>query len=316
MVAAGGFGTKLPCIASHEGTGTVVATGSAVSDFKKGDRVMAGLPRNRCGHCHDCLGPDNFKHYCRNVKGYGGISVDGAFAEYMVADARESSKVPDKVSFETAAPLECAGVTIWRGVLQAGLKAGETIALVGAGGGLSHLGCQFARALGLQVIGIDARDEGLELAKTSGAKVVVDARQGKDKVIEEVHKVTNGMGADATINISDHAEAASLACAVTKMHGTMVQIAQPDLVSIPYPELIFRDVHVKGTLISSRAEAHRMLALVAEHNITVKNNPFFGLRDIPKLVELAHSGKMAGKGVVVIEDGEIEKVKAGKAGSL
>lgn len=61
--------------------------------------------------------------------------MDGAFAEYMIADARESSKVPDRVSFETAAPLACAGVTVWRGVLQVDLKAGETVALVGAGGG-------------------------------------------------------------------------------------------------------------------------------------------------------------------------------------
>ncbi len=199
MVTAGGFGTRLPCIASHEGTGIVVAFGTAVSNFQKGDRVMAGLPRNRCGHCHDCLGTDNYKHYCRNVEGYGGITLDGAFAEYMIADARESSKVPDRVSFETAAPLACAGVTVWRGVLQVNLKAGKTVALVGAGGGLGHLGCQFARALGLQVVGIDARDEGLELAKASGANVVIDARQGKDKVIEEVQKVTNGMGADATV---------------------------------------------------------------------------------------------------------------------
>ncbi len=250
------------------------------------------------------------------MEGYGGITLDGAFAEYMIADARESSKVPDKVSFETAAPLACAGVTIWRGVLQAELKAGETIALVGAGGGLGHLGCQFARALGLQVIGIDARDEGLELARASGANVVIDARQGKEKVVEEVQKVTNGAGADATVNVSDNAEAAALACAVTKMHGTMIQIAQPELVSIPHAEFIFRDIHVKGSLISSRAEAQRMLDLVAEHNITVKRNPFFGLKEIPNLVELAHSGKMAGKGVVVVDEKEIEKVKAGRAGPL
>jgi propanol-preferring alcohol dehydrogenase len=113
--------------------------------------------------------------------------------------------------------------------------------------------------------------------------------------------------------VSDNVEAAVLACAVTKMHGTMVQIAQPDLVSLPYPELIFRDVRVKGSLISSRSEAQRMLDLVAEHNITVKTNPFFGLKEIPRLVELAHSGKMAGKGVVFVEEKEIEKLRAGTA---
>ena len=220
------MGTKLPCIASHEGTGVVVATGSAVTDFEKGDRVMSGLPRNRCGHCRDCLGDENYRQYCPNISGHLGVTLDGAFAEYHVADSRESCIIPDKVSFETAAPLACAGCTVYRGILQTELKKGETVALVGAGGGLGHLGCQFAKALGLVVIGIDARDEGLALAKESGADVIVDARLEKDQVIDLVNSVTNGTGADATVNLSDSSDAAALACAVTRMHGTMIQIAQ------------------------------------------------------------------------------------------
>lgn len=226
MVQSGIMGTSLPCIASHEGTGVVIAIGSNITDFKKGDRVMAGLPRNRCGHCSNCLGPETYQHYCPNISGHVGVTLDGAFAEYMVVDGRESCILPDKVSFETAAPLACAGCTVWRGVLQANLKKGEMIALVGAGGGLGHLGCQFAKALGLVVVAIDARDEGLALAKENGADVVVDARQDKEKVVEEVMKVTNGMGVDATVNVSDAEGAAALSCAVTKMHGTMIQIAQ------------------------------------------------------------------------------------------
>ncbi len=146
MVSAGLMGTKLPCIGSHEGAGTVVQLGSSVTDLEKGDRVMAGLPRNRCGHCADCLGDENYRHYCPNLAGHVGVTLDGAFAEYMIVDGRESSKIPDEVSFETAAPLACAGCTIWRGILQTELKKGETVAIVGAGGGLGHLGCQFAKA--------------------------------------------------------------------------------------------------------------------------------------------------------------------------
>ena len=122
--------------------------------------------------------------------------------------------------------LACAGCTIFRGILQTELKSGETLALVGAGGGLGHLGCQFAKAMGLEVVGIDARDEGLALAKESGADVVIDARHEKETVVQRVREVTNGMGADATVNVSDSQEAAALACAVTRMHGWMVQIAQ------------------------------------------------------------------------------------------
>lgn len=78
--------------------------------------------------------------------------------------------------------------------------------------------------MGLQVIGIDARDEGLELTRANGADVVIDARKGKDQVVQEVHRVTNGEGADATCNVSDAKTAAALACAVTKTHGKMIQV--------------------------------------------------------------------------------------------
>jgi propanol-preferring alcohol dehydrogenase len=226
MVSAGDFSTKLPCTASHEGAGTVVAVGDSVTEFKPGDRIMCGLMTHPCGHCGDCLGPENYSQYCANNGGAIGVNRDGAFAEYVLVDSRSSAKLPDSVSFETAAPLACAGCTVWRGVLQSGLKAGEWIAFVGSGGGLGHLGIQFARALGLNVIGIDARDEGLELSKEAGAHLVVDARKGDKSVVGEVGKVTNGMGADATVNVSDAKTASATACAVTKMHGLMVQIAQ------------------------------------------------------------------------------------------
>lgn len=228
MVSAGVFGTKLPCTASHEGAGTVASVGSSVQGFSLGDRIMCGIFRNMCGVCSDCQGPENYSQYCPNNEGGIGVHIDGAFADYVIVDSRMACKLPDKVSFTTAAPLACAGCTIFRGVLQANLVqgSGEWLAIVGSGGGLGHLGIQFAKALGLNVIGIDARDEGLELSKATGADIVIDARIGNEKVVEQVKKVTGGNGADATVNVSDAKSAAATACAVTKMHGLMVQIAQ------------------------------------------------------------------------------------------
>ena len=286
---------------------------------------MCGLMTHPCGRCGDCLGPEKYSQYCANNGGAIGVHRDGAFAEYVLVDSRSSAKLPPSVSFETAAPLACAGCTVWRGVLQSGLKAGEWLAIVGSGGGLGHLGIQFARALGINVVGIDAREEGLELSRKAGAHVVVDARKGDKAVVEEVHKVTNGAGTDATINVSDAKTAAATACAVTKLHGLMVQIAQvsttpfrrgdlltsqqPEQVSIPFHEFIFRDIRVQGSLICSPEEAKRMLDVVAEHKISVHTNPFQGLEKIPELVELAHSGKMSGKGIVIVDPEQIEKEK-------
>ena len=226
MVSRGQFPTKLPCIASHEGSGTVVRLGSKVTALKVGDRAMADIPANRCQECDDCRGPEVYRQYCQHIDGYVGVTIDGAFAEYMRADSRESCVIPDGVSFETAAPLACAGCTIYRALLQTGLRAGMTVGIVGAGGGLGHIGIQMGKAMGLRVVGVDARDEALKLAKECGADVVIDVRKKKEEIVNEVHEVTGGKGVDASITISDHQTAAALACAITVMHGTMVQIAQ------------------------------------------------------------------------------------------
>jgi propanol-preferring alcohol dehydrogenase len=230
MVSAGTMGTSLPCTGSHEGSGTVVSVGPSVQDFQPGDRVMAGIIYQLCGTCPDCLGPENYTQYCARSGGYLGVTTHGHFAEYVRIDARMAARLPDEVSFETAAPLACAGVTIYRGVVLSGVKKGEWLTMTGSGGGLGHLGVQFAKALGLNVIGIDARDEGLELTRQGGADVVIDARKGHDEVVKQVHAVTNGEGATCTLNVSDANDAMKTACAITKMHGTVIQIAQ-----VPFP---------------------------------------------------------------------------------
>jgi propanol-preferring alcohol dehydrogenase len=309
MVQSGVFGTALPVTASHEGAGTVVAIGSSVQNFKVGDRVMSGIPLHPCGACHDCLGPEKQKQYCENIKGHVGVTTDGCFAEYARVDSRSSTVLPDAVSFMSAAPLACAGRTVWRAVLETELKAGEWVCFVGSGGGLGHLGVQFAKALGLNVIGIDARDEGLGLTREYGADVVVDARKGKEEAVKAVREVTGGTGADATVNLSDAASAAGLACAVTKMHGLMVQIAQPDNVEIPFTEVIFRDIRMRGSLICSPEESKSMLKCIAEHGVTVKTNPFYGLDKIEDLVSMVHGGKIQGKAIIVVDEEQIKREK-------
>lgn len=309
MVRAGVFASALPLTASHEGSGTVVALGSAVRNFSLGDRVMCGLPLHPCGSCADCLGPERQTQYCAIIEGHVGVTVHGCFAEYVRVDERSTTRLPDEVSFLSAAPLACAGRTVWRSVLETGLVAGEWVCFVGSGGGLGHLGVQFAKALGLRVVGIEAREEGLEVSKEYGADVVVDARRGKDEVVEAVKEVTGGRGVDATVNLSDASSAAALACAVTKMHGLVVQIAQPDVIEIPFQEVIFRDIRIRGSLICSPEESKSMLKCIAEHGVTVKTNPFHGLDKIEDLVEMVHGGKIQGKAVIVVDEDQIKKEK-------
>lgn len=172
-----------------------------------------------------------------------------------------------------------------------------------------HLGIQFAKALGMKVIGVDARDEGLELSKHYGADVVVDARKGKEEVVKQVQAVTGGEGADSTIVLSDHKDAASIGCGCTKMHHVLVQIAQPDQISVPFPEIIFRDIKIHGSLICSPQESVSMLDTIAKHGVTVTTNPFHGLDKIEELVEMVHGGKIKGKAVIVVDPQQIEDEK-------
>ena len=105
MVVKGVFGSKLPQTASHEGAGKVVARGSEVKNLEIGDRVMCGLNTHLCGKCRSCKGPEQNRHYCPNKGPMLGITGDGMFAEYCVTDAAQTNKLPDEVSFESAAPL-------------------------------------------------------------------------------------------------------------------------------------------------------------------------------------------------------------------
>ncbi|KAI7034135.1 HCP-like protein, partial [Hortaea werneckii] len=150
---------------------------------------------------------------------------------------------------------------------------------------------------------------GAGIGGENGADVVVDARKGKAEAVKEVHAVTNGHGADATVNLSDAETAAALACAVTKMHGLMVQVAQPTEIKIPFTELIFRDIRVRGSLVSSAEESKSMLKCIADHGVSVKTNPFQGLDKIHELVEMVHGGKIQGKALIVVDQEQIDKEK-------
>lgn len=181
---------------------------------------------------------------------------------------------------------------------------------LGAGGGLGHLGIQFARAKGINVIAIDARDEALKLCQKAGAKHILDARHIKGTAVEKVQALTDGLGLHAAINVSEHETAADTACAVTRMHGTMVQVAQPHRVCVAFQELVFRDIRIKGTLIAGQEYSQQLLDDVVKYDIKVKTNLFYGLEEVPKMVELAHSGKMRGKAVCVVDQAEFAKEKA------
>ena len=131
-----------PRTLGHEPVGEIVAAGAGVQTRKVGDRVGVPWIQTTCGRCEWCLRGKPM--FCAEQVGTGGL-MPGGHAEYMLAYADATMLLPDGLSYEQAAPIFCAGYTVWSGLRWADPKPYERIAVVGIGG-LGHLAVQYAKA--------------------------------------------------------------------------------------------------------------------------------------------------------------------------
>lgn len=163
-------GLEYPRIPGHEIAGRIDAVGSDVSLWKPGQRVGVGWHGGHCFICDSCRRGDFIN--CRNEK-ITAIHFDGGYAEYMIAGAEAVAAIPDALPAAEAAPLLCAGVTVFNALRNAGAQAGDTVAVQGIGG-LGHLGIQYARQMGFHTIAIGRGADKAELAKKLGAHAYID----------------------------------------------------------------------------------------------------------------------------------------------
>ncbi|KAF8587918.1 GroES-like protein [Ramaria rubella] len=292
------LGATLPMIPSHEGAGIVMAIGSEVTNFKIGDRVGTMAYKNPCGNCVDCQ--SGMRRVCESLQ-LCGVTVNGAAAEYMVADGFSTIPIPPSISFEAAAPLMCAGSTIYAGLKRADLQKGQMVAIIGVGG-LGHLGIQLAKCMGLRVVAVDVRQAPLDLAK--GLKhppdYVIDATKGIDNAIKEL----GGEGVDASIIAADANAAFEFGLDLTRKHGTFVAIGlSPEPMLVHYNHLIFRNLTLKGAQLGSPELTKEMVDLVVANDIEVKTRTYL-LEDIETLLQDYHKKSRAGKLVMRVSQDE------------
>jgi propanol-preferring alcohol dehydrogenase len=165
-------GLTLPRVPGHEVVGRIEALGSGVSRWKIGQRVGVGLIAGEDGVCEPCRRGDIVN--CQNPV-ISGVTVDGGYAEMMIAEARGLASIPDELSSAEAAPLLCAGITTYNALRNAGLRGGDLVAVQGIGG-LGHLGIQFARHMGFHTVAIGRGRDKEKLAKDLGAHVYIDTQ--------------------------------------------------------------------------------------------------------------------------------------------
>ena len=161
----------LPFIPGHEGVGFVAAVGAGVKYVKEGDRVGVPWLHTACGHCEHCI--TGWETLCDHQQ-MTGYTVNGGYAEYVLADPGYIGRLPANVGFTEIAPVLCAGVTVYKGLKVLDCKPGDWVVISGVGG-LGHLAVQYAKAMGFHVVGVDIHDGQLELAKQLGADMVINA---------------------------------------------------------------------------------------------------------------------------------------------
>src|SRR6516165_982030 len=167
----GQFPIDWPRVPGHELVGRIDALGSGVQGWAVGRRVGVGFLGGSCGYCDFCRNGDLVN--CRNQE-YTGIHHDGGYAEVMIAKASGLVSIPDDLSSVDAAPLLCAGLTTFSALRNAPAKAGDLVAVFGIGG-LGHLGVQYARHMGFEVVAIARGADKAELAKKLGAHHYIDS---------------------------------------------------------------------------------------------------------------------------------------------
>jgi 2-desacetyl-2-hydroxyethyl bacteriochlorophyllide A dehydrogenase len=163
-------GLQYPRVPGHEIAGRVDAVGAEVSNWKPGQRVGVGWHGGHCFVCDPCRRGDFI--LCQSEK-ITSLSFDGGYAEYMVAPAEAVAAIPDDLPADEAAPLLCAGITVYNSLRHAGARAGDLVAVQGIGG-LGHLGIQYARQMGFRTVGIGRGGDKEPLARKLGAHEYVD----------------------------------------------------------------------------------------------------------------------------------------------
>ena len=253
-----------PFVPGHEGVGIVERVGAGVTSRAVGDRVAIPWLGSACGTCEYCI--SGWETLCEAQQN-SGYSVDGAFAEYAVADAAYVVAVPETVSSFEASPLACAGVTTYKAIKVADVRPTDRVAVFGIGG-LGHLAVQYAQIFGGEVVAIDVEQAKLDLASRLGATHVVNARQ-----TDPVTAITQLGGVDVAVVLAVHPTVFEQAFASLRRGGRLVCVALPPenegAMQVPIFDTVLKGISIIGSIVGTRADLAEVFQLHAQGRTTV-----------------------------------------------
>ncbi|SCW01291.1 LAFE_0D09340g1_1 [Lachancea fermentati] len=286
--------TKLPLVGGHEGAGVVVAMGENVKGWKIGDLAGIKWLNGSCMACEYCekSAESNCPH--ADLSGY---THDGSFQQYATADAVQAARIPKGTDLAEVSPILCAGVTVYKALKTANLKAGDWVAISGAAGGLGSLAVQYAKAMGYRVLGIDGGEEKGKLAKKLGAEKFVDYTKHKD-LVEAVQEATNG-GPHGVINVSVSEGAMTASTQYVRPTGTVVLVGLPAgaVIKSEVFSHVIKSINIRGSYVGNRADTREAVDFFAR-GLVKSPIHVVGLSELPRVYDLMEKGKILGRYVV------------------
>ncbi|WP_020186167.1 alcohol dehydrogenase AdhP [Methylopila sp. 73B] len=247
----------VPFIPGHEGVGVVVGVGRSVKRVREGDRVGIPWLHTACGYCPHCR--TGWETLCGEQRNTG-YSVNGSFAEYALADPNYVGRIPDGLDWGPAAPILCAGVTVYKGLKETEVKPGEWVAVSGVGG-LGHMAVQYAKAMGMHVAAIDVHPDKLDLAASLGADIALNAKEVDPGA--ELQKRIGGVHGVLVTAVSP--AAFEQAFGVLRPHGTMALVGlPPGRFAMPIFDTVLKRITVRGSIVGTRQDLEEALEFAGD----------------------------------------------------
>lgn len=275
----------------HEAVGYVAAAGREVTNLKEGDPVGVPWLHDACGHCEYC--GTGWETLCETQHNTG-YSVDGGYADYVVAPAAYVGRLPDNPDLIALAPILCAGVTTYKGLKETEAKPGEWVVISGAGG-LGHVAIQYAKAMGLHVAVLDIAGSRLSLARELGADLAVNASDAD--AVQQVLRATGG-GAHGVLVTAPSVPAFRQAISMARRRGTVSLVGlPPGEFPTPIFEVVLKRLTLRGSIVGTRTDLAEALAFAAEGKVRTRTTAE-PLEKINEVLARLEAGKVDGRAVL------------------
>ena len=283
---------RYPVVPGHEIAGVIEEVGKDVGTLQPGDRVGLSALFSSCGCCEQCFDSDEF--LCSQMQ-FTGITKDGGYQQFMLAPAAYVAPLPAGLDFAEAAPLMCAGLTVFSGLRHAGFEPGNKVAVIGLGG-LGHMGVLLARAMGGRAAVLSTSADKEDEARELGAERFINL---KTESPSEALRAWEG-GADIILATPPAAEPMMAAFPGLALNGTMVVLgAPPDNIAVNPMELIMGRRRLMGSPAGSRKDLRDVLHLAATHSLRPRVTEM-PLDDAEQALKKMHQKSIHGRAVLVM----------------